>query len=59
MMGIMGGERAAMGGGMGLGIVANDPKQRQEMGERRMDMMQMMMDQMIKHQQITPTALAK
>ena len=45
MMGMMGGKPGATGPGM----MGGDPKQQQEMLGRRMDMMQMMMEQMMQH----------
>jgi hypothetical protein len=48
-----------MGGGMGAGMMGGDPKQRQDMMERRMDMMHMMMEQMMQHQQMSSPPAAK
>jgi len=53
-MGMMGGQSGGMGPGMMRddGKPAMDPKQRQDMMEKRMDMMHMMMEQMMQHQQM-------
>jgi hypothetical protein len=74
MMGMMGGQKDAMGpgmmgggqkGGMGPGMMGGgpmagmDPKQQQEFTQRRMDMMQMMMEQMMQHDQMMQPAPAK
>ncbi len=55
MMGMMGSKPGATGHGM----MGGDPKQQQEMMGRRMDMMQMMMEQMIQHDQMRESVPAK
>lgn len=53
MMGMMGGKSGGMGSMMGDGgKPVMDPKQRQDMMEKRIDMMHMMMEQMMQHQQM-------
>ena len=49
---MMGGKPGATGSGMPGG----DPKRQQEMMGQRMDMMQMMMEQMVQHQQMRESA---
>lgn len=48
-----------MGGGKGRGMMGGDPKQREEIMERRMDMMHLMMEQMMHHQQLSQPAPAR
>jgi len=55
MMGMMGSKPSATGPGM----MGGDPKQQQEMMGRRMDMMQMMMEQMMQHDQMRESMPAK
>ncbi len=55
MMGMMGSKPGATGPGM----MGGDPKQQQEMMGRRMDMMQMMMEQMMQHGQMMESTPAK
>jgi len=48
-----------MGGQKGGGIKSAGPTQRPEMMEQRMDMMQMMMEQMVQHDQMMQSTPAK
>jgi hypothetical protein len=48
-----------MGGQNGGAMMDADPKQRQEIMEKRMDMMQMMMEQMMQHNQMMGAMPAK
>jgi len=59
MRGMGGPMMGMMGGGKGRGMMGGDPKQREEMMERRMDMMHMMMEQMMQHQQVSQPPSAK
>jgi len=67
MMGTMGaGQKGGMGPGMTGGgrmeddpMAGMDPKQQQEFMQRRMDMMQMMMEQIMRHQLLMQAAPAK
>ena len=56
-----GGQKGGMGPGMmgGGPMGGMDPKQQQEMMGRRIDMMQMMMEQMMQHQNMMESAPRK
>lgn len=55
----MGGPTMNMMGGKSGSMMNMEPKQREEHMQRRMDMMQMMMEQMMQHEQMKEPAPAK
>ena len=55
----MGGPTMGMMGGKGGPMMNMDPKQREDFLQRRIDMMQMMMEQMMQHEQMEAPVPAK
>ena len=55
----LGGPTMGMLGGKGGPMMNMDPKQREDFLQRRIDMMQMMMEQMMQHEQMEAPVPAK